>query len=120
MRTPEGTASTEAIGNILAQTNVRFTLIVRPHKGRTGDVVRRASRLADTIHQCGALAANVHRVIAGSDGPLIVQHSYHTGFAEFEATRSAVLESDVWTALSGSQDDSETRNQNFLCTRIAL
>ncbi len=68
-------------GNWLAQTNVRFTLSIRPHKGRTGDVVRRASRLADTIHQCGALAANVHRVIAGSDGPQIVQHSYHTGFA---------------------------------------
>ncbi len=107
-------------GNWLAQTNVRFTIIVRPHSGRTGGVERGASRLADTIHQCGALAANVRRVIAGSDGPRIVQHSYHAGFAEFEATRSAVLESDVWTALSGSQDDSATRMQNFLCTRIAL
>ncbi len=114
------TASTEAIGNILAQTNVRFTLTIRPHKGRAGDVIRRASRLADTIHQCGALAANVHRVIAGTDGPRIVQHSYHTGFAEFEATRSAVLESDVWTALSRSQDDASTRMQNALSTRIAL
>ncbi len=107
-------------GNWLAQTNVRFTFIIRPHRGRADDVVRRASRLADTIHQCGALAASVHRVIAGSDGPRIVQHSYHTGFAEFEATRNAVLESDVWTALSRSQDDASTRMQNALSTKIAL
>ncbi len=107
-------------GNWLAQTNVRFTIIVRPHSGRTGGVERGASRLADTIHQCGALAANVLRVIAGTDGPRIVQHSYFAGFAEFEATRNAVLESDVWTALSGSQDDASTRMQNILCTRIAL
>jgi len=114
------TASDEAIGDILAQTQVRFTLIVRPHRGRASDVVQRASRLADTIHQSGALGASVQRVIAGTDGPRIWLHSFHTGFAEFEATRNAVLESDVWTALSRSQDDSATRMQNALCTKIAI
>jgi hypothetical protein len=83
-------------------------------------VVQRASRLADTIHQCGALAAGVQRIIAGSDGPRLWLHSFHVGFAEFEATRNKVLESDVWRALSRSQDDSDTRMQNVLCTKIAL
>jgi hypothetical protein len=113
-------AGGDDVGSILAQTQVRFTLSVRPHKGRADDVVHRASRLADTIHQSGALGASVQRVIAGTDGPRIWLHSFHAGFAAFEATRNAVLESAVWTALSRSQDDSATRVLNVLCTKIAF
>ena len=120
MESVHRTISTEAVGDVLAQTNVRFTLSLRPHKGRADDVIKRSSRLADTIHQCGALGANVQHIIAGTDGPRIWLNSFHAGFAEFEATRNAVLESDVWTALSRSQDDSVTRVLNVMSTKIAL
>ena len=120
MESAHRTVSPEAVGNVLAQTKIRFTLSLRPHKGRAGDVIRRASRLADTIHQHGALGANVQHIIAGTDGPRLWLNSFHAGYAEFEATRNAVRESDVWTALSHSQDDSVTRVFNALCTKITL
>ncbi|MEE9159334.1 MAG: hypothetical protein V3U60_13220, partial [Gammaproteobacteria bacterium] len=65
------------VPSILGQTQVRFTLTAYPHRGRHDDAVRRGSRLVDTIHQCGALAASLRRVIAGTDGSMFTLHSYH-------------------------------------------
>ncbi len=108
------------VPSIIGQTNVRFTLMARPHRGRHDDAIRRGSRLADTIHQCGALAADLRRVIAGADGPMFALHSYHAGFAELEATRNAVLESDVWTKLQRSQDEVVTRLANIVSVRLDI
>ncbi len=104
--------------DIMAQTRVRYSILFRPHRGRGEDVVRRLSRLADTAHQCGALAVNVRRVIAGSEGPRLGIHAYHTSFADFESGRAAVMESDVWNALSRSQDEAATRIMNVICTKL--
>jgi hypothetical protein len=104
--------------DVLAQTQVRYSIILRPHRGRGEDVVRRLSRLADTAHQCGALTVAVRRVIAGSEGPRLNIHAYHAGFAEFESTRAAVMESDVWNALSRSQDEAATRVTSVICTKF--
>ena len=82
--------------------------------------MRRGSRLVDTIHQCGALAASLRRVIAGSDGSLFTLHSYHAGFAELEATRNAVLDSDVWNMLQRSQDEVVTRGANIVSVKIDI
>ena len=108
------------VASIIEQTKVRFTLIVQPHRGRADDAVRRGSRLADTIKQCGALAAVLRRIIAGIDGPRMTLHSYFAGYAELEATRNAVLESDVWTALQRSQDEVVTRMGNIISERLVV
>ncbi len=47
-------------------------------------------------------------------------NSYHTGLADFETTRNAVRESDVWTALSRSQDEAATRMNSSISTKIDL
>jgi hypothetical protein len=106
--------------DILGQTQVRYSIILRPHRGRGEDVVRRLSRLADTAHQCGALAVAVRRVIAGTEGPRMSITAYHAGFAELEATRAAVMESDFWQALSRSQDEAAVRLQTVITTKIDL
>ena len=108
------------VASIIGQTKVRFTLTASPHRGRHSDAVRRGSRLADTVHQCGALAASLRRVIAGTDGPMFTLHSYFAGFAELEVTRNAVLESDVWTALNRSQDEVVTRHANIVSVKIDI
>ncbi len=108
------------MASIIEQTKVRFTLIVQPHRGRADDAVRRGSRRADTIKQCGALAASLRRVIAGVDGPRMTLHSYFAGYAELEATRNAVLESDVWTMLQRSQDEVVTRMGNVISERLEV
>ncbi len=105
--------------SILGQMKVRHTIVLKPNRGRGEDVLRRASRLTDTAHQCGALAASVRRVIAGAEGPRVVLHSFHAGFAEWEATRNAVMESDVWNALNRSQDDAAVRLQTGAARLIA-
>ncbi len=108
------------VPSIIGQTRVRFTLTAQPHRGRFDDAIRRGSRLADTIHQCGALAASLRRNIAGADGPRFTLHAYHAGFAEMDATRSAVLESDVWTMLQRSQDEVVTRGANFVSVKLDI
>ncbi len=108
------------VPSIIGQTKVRFTLTAHPHRGRIDDAIRRGSRLADTIHQCGALAASLRRNIAGADGPRFTLHSYHAGFAELEATRNAVLESDVWTMLNRSQDKVVTRGANIVSVKLDI
>jgi hypothetical protein len=108
------------VASIIGQTKVRFTLTARPHQGRIDDAVRRGSRLTDTVHQCGALAASLRRIIAGSDGPMFTLHSYFAGFAEFETTRNAVLESDVWTMLQRSQDSVVTRGANIVSVKLDI
>jgi hypothetical protein len=108
------------VASIIGQTKVRFTLTARPHRGRHDDAVRRGSRLADTIHQCGALAASLRRVIAGIDGSMFTLHSYHAGFAELDATRNAVLESDVWSMLQNSQDKVVTRGVNIVSVKLDI
>jgi len=108
------------VPSIIGQTKVRFTLTAQPHRGRHDDAVRRGSRLVDTIHQCGALAANLRRIIAGSDASMFTLHSYHAGFAELEATRNAVLESDVWNMLNRSQDEVVTRGANIVSVKIDI
>jgi hypothetical protein len=106
------------VASIIGQTKVRFSLIARPHRGRAVDAIRRGSRLADTILQCGALAADLRRGIAGTEAPQMGLHSFHAGFAEWQATRNAVLESDVWNVLNRSQDEVVTRTHNIICTKI--
>ncbi len=106
--------------SILDQMKVRHTIVVKPNRGRGEDVLRRASRLADTAHQCGALAASIRRVIAGTEGPRMVLHSYYAGYAELEATRNAVMESDVWNALNRSQDEAAVRIQTVVATKVDL
>ena len=106
--------------SILNQMKVRHTIVLRPNRGRGEDVLRRASRLTDTAHQCGALAASVRRVIAGTEGPRVVLHSFHAGYAELEATRNAVRESDVWNALNRSQDEAAVRMQTVVATKVDL
>jgi hypothetical protein len=108
------------VGDIIEQTKVRFHVGFKPHRGRVDDVVRRLSRLADTVHQSGALAASVRRVIAGTEGPRIAIFGYHRGYAEWQATRAAVLESDVWTALSRNQDMSSTPTFRTISTKIDI
>jgi hypothetical protein len=108
------------VESIIAQTKVRYRIGFKPHRGRGDTVVRRLSRLADTAHQCGALAVAVRRAIAGTDGPQIGIIGYYAGFAELQATRNAVLESDVWTALSRNQDEAATRLFSNITTKIDL
>ena len=105
-------------GKWIDQTNVRFAFVLHPSRGRTTDLIRRASRLANTAVECGAITANLRRIIAGSDRPMFLFASYHKGWAEYEMTRSSVAESDVWTALSSSQDDVATRGVTLLSTKI--
>ena len=106
--------------SILDQMKVRHTIVLKPNRGRGEDVLRRASRLADTAHQCGALAASIRRVIAGTEGPRMALHSYYAGYAELEATRNAVMESDVWNALNRSQDEAAVRMQTVIATKVDL
>jgi hypothetical protein len=106
--------------SIIAQTKVRFTIVLQPKRGRGEDVVRRLSRLADTAHECGALAADVRRAIAGPDGPRMYLHAFHAGYAEWQATRAAVQESDYWQALSRSQDEAAVRKQSIVSAKIDL
>ncbi len=47
-------------------------------------------------------------------------HSYFAGYAELEATRNAVLESDVWTMLQRSQDEVVTRMGNVISERLEV
>lgn len=108
------------VSRILDDTKVRFTLTARPHRGRFDDAIRRGSRLADTIHQCGALAASLRRVIAGTDGSMFTLHSYHAGFAELDATRNRVLESDVWNMLQNSQEKIVARGANIVSVKIDI
>jgi hypothetical protein len=114
----ESVHSAGDVASIIGQTKVRFSLLVRPHRGRADDAIRRGSRLADTIRQCGALAADLRRAIAGTEAPQMGLHSFFSGFAELQSTRNAVLESDVWTALSRSQDEVVTRLSNVISTKI--
>jgi hypothetical protein len=107
-------------GDWLAQTKVRFAFTLQPSRGRTADVIRRASRLADTAADCGAIAASVRRIVAGSDYPMLVFASYHQGYAEFEATRNKVVASDVWTAISSSQDEAAARGASSLAAKIPV
>ena len=106
--------------SILNQMKVRHTIVLKPNRGRGEDVLRRASRLADTAHQCGALAASIRRVIAGTEGPRMALHSYYAGYAELEATRNAVMESDFWNALNRSQDEAAVRMQTVIATKVDL
>ncbi len=108
------------VASILDQTKVRFSFTLRPNRGRAEDVLRRASRLADTAHQCGSLAVAIRRVIAGTEGPRLAFISYHPGFGELEATRSAVMESDVWNALNRSQDEAAVRMATTITTKVDL
>lgn len=43
---------------------------------------------------------------------------YHVGYAELGATRHAELESDVWMAVSRSQDAVVTRMENVIGERL--
>ena len=106
------------VESIIAQTKVRYRIGFKPRRGRSDTVVQRLSRLADTVHQCGALAVAVRRAIAGTDGPQIGIVGYYAGFAEFQATRNAVLESEVWTELSRNQDEAATRLFSNITTKI--
>lgn len=108
------------IANVIEQAQAPFTLLVKPHCGRSEDVVRRLSRLADIIHQCMALGASVRQVIAESDSPRIVIHTFHARYAEWEATRKAAMESDCRQEIIRSQDDSSVLMQNTLSTRFEL
>jgi hypothetical protein len=107
-------------GNWVDKPKVRFLFTLKPSRGRGTDLVRGASRLADTAVECGAITANLRRISAGADSPMFVFASYHERFAEYEATTSAVLESDVWTMLSNSQEDVATRGTTMLSPRIAV
>ena len=109
-----------SVNDILEQTQVRYTIGFKPHRGRRDTVLRRLSRLADTAQQCGALAVGVRSVIAGTEGPRLLITAFHTSFAEFQATRSGVLESDVWNALSRNQDEASTRMFSTITTKLTV
>lgn len=105
-------------GQMDLDVQLRTTLMMSPNRGRNDDSVRRLSRIADELVAGGAQSASVRTPLFGNQGSLVGLFAFYSGWDALERSRQSMLQSNVWGAISQSQDQTGELLGNQIDVRV--
>jgi hypothetical protein len=105
-------------GQMDLDVQLRTTLMMSPNRGRNDDSVRRLSRIADELVAGGAQSASVRTPLFGNQGSLVGLFAFYSGWDTLENSRQSMLQSNVWGAISQSQDQTGELLGNQIDVRV--
>ena len=105
-------------GQMDLSVQLRTTVMMSPNRGRNADSVRRLSRIADELVAGGAQSASVRTPLFGNQKSLVGLFAFYSDWDALETSRQSLQESNVWSAISQSQDETGELLGNQIDVRV--